>query len=175
MRFNSRAREGRDHIEAGEVRPGGVSIHAPARGATNGRPGVRLDAAVSIHAPARGATLRQVSMATRIVFQFTRPRGARLVLVHGHHGLARFNSRAREGRDAFVSALSAERSMFQFTRPRGARLPVLHAGRAPRRVSIHAPARGATRAASGTAFVFACFNSRAREGRDRRGGGNAPG
>ena len=54
--FNPRAREGRDtRLQPGE-RAKGVSIHAPARGATLTvlkRHGKMI---VSIHAPARGAT-----------------------------------------------------------------------------------------------------------------------
>ena len=38
------------------LRPGAVSIHAPAWGATAARPGLSAAARVSIHAPAWGAT-----------------------------------------------------------------------------------------------------------------------
>ena len=77
-RFNSRAHGGRDRLSR-RVRPGPVvSIHAPTGGATRGR-----------------SAGRRVYM-----FQFTRPRGARLTLGAGDVG-------------AYT---------FQFTRPRGARL-----------------------------------------------------
>ena len=142
--FNPRAREGRDALryicrELSIL----VSIHAPARGATNlcnsitpliccfnprareGRDVLyalkRQEARVSIHAPARGATLQDVLLDGASVFQSTRPRGAR------HHGRCqqatntRFNPRAREGRD--------------FQRAGNLRCYA---------VSIHAPARGAT-------------------------------
>ena len=55
---------------------------------------------VSTHAPARGATTRNES--TRAA-------------------LLRFNSRAREGRDAVLLAVASGASSFQLTRPRGAR------------------------------------------------------
>ena len=59
-----------------------VSIHAPARGATACACRRRRDRCVSIHAPARGATiLRQEECCAAILFQFTRPRGARLYCV----------------------------------------------------------------------------------------------
>ena len=100
-------------------------------------------------------------------FQFTRPRGARLiskdriVLVISFNSRARegrdpstiskmrlmpsrFNSRAREGRDAMYSRVKDEGNQFQFTRPRGARLDPSE--------TMMIDARG--------------FNSRAREGRD---------
>ena len=57
LRFNSRAREGRDD---GWRQPGcgeEVSIHAPARGATVATLAPFALFAVSIHAPARGATV----------------------------------------------------------------------------------------------------------------------
>ena len=63
------------------VRPAafGISIHAPARGATgcsNQRPGIWT---ISIHAPARGATvLAPVAPAQKQKFQSTLPRGERL-------------------------------------------------------------------------------------------------
>ena len=112
-----------------------VSIHAPARGAT--RVPHHLPNGVSIHAPARGATC------------CCTPGPA-----------TSFNPRAREGRDSACSTPYGRG--FQSTRPRGAR----RCGRAKRadRVSIHAPARGAT-CGSGWPSRWS-FNPRAREGRD---------
>ena len=77
--FNSRAREGRDIFVAVSRRRVRVSIHAPARGATGEGILCRSIYGVSIHAPARGAT-----------------RSSPLSLMP-----ARFNSRAREGRDSY--------------------------------------------------------------------------
>ena len=54
-----------------------VSIHAPARGATNVLDMGFITLTVSIHAPARGATGQMYSNLKNIQFQFTRPRGAR--------------------------------------------------------------------------------------------------
>ena len=45
LRFNPRAREGRDALPSGEGVIVMVSIHAPARGATNSRPVTRSNAA----------------------------------------------------------------------------------------------------------------------------------
>ena len=120
--FNPRAREGRDvgcHIVAIAI---AVSIHAPARGAT--RPAIRhgLIRGVSIHAPARGAT--NYSEGGVLCF-------------------ARFNPRAREGRDF---GDSGDGNPFE--------------------VSIHAPARGATNNSWCLSYVISGFNPRAREGRD---------
>ena len=55
--FNSRSREGSDFVFV-EVSYGVlVSIHAPARGATQRVVALDRAVAVSIHAPARGATV----------------------------------------------------------------------------------------------------------------------
>ena len=142
--FNSRAREGRDVADEIDrilgrfqfTRPRGArrrrSRPAPTRWGFNSRAREGRDRqssfiakllSVSIHAPARGATrLGWEITGEGMEFQFTRPRGARRV------------SRAR------VRTLSR----FQFTRPRGAR-PAAASRCAAGSVSIHAPARGATR------------------------------
>ncbi len=100
-----------------------VSIHAPARGATGHDQYGRDRRAVSIHAPARGATRMLGQNHRLLLFQSTRPRGAR-------------------PKSACWMSVPVS---FQSTRPRGARpnyylqrLIIIH-------VSIHAPARGATR------------------------------
>ncbi len=56
LSFNPRTREGCDPGEGRESRQGHVSIHAPARGATQLGRRVAARYPVSIHAPARGAT-----------------------------------------------------------------------------------------------------------------------
>ena len=56
MDFNPRSREGSDSPRCAELPPEYISIHAPARGATDiGQPGGEITQ-ISIHAPARGAT-----------------------------------------------------------------------------------------------------------------------
>ncbi len=57
--FNPRAREGRDGNWQVFWRVLQVSIHAPARGATDGAANCHFGSSVSIHAPARGATASQ--------------------------------------------------------------------------------------------------------------------
>ena len=123
---------------------------------------------VSIHAPARGATDQGDGLTARGKgFQSTRPRGARRVAGRHPPVYSAFQSTrprgARHGRRQRVYAIGA----FQSTRPRGARPPACHATPTggcfnPRAregrdfdlldlilryqvVSIHAPARGATK------------------------------
>jgi len=142
--FNPRAREGRDWFLPSWLSAHYVSIHAPARGATEEVNRLKERAAVSIHAPARGATEKTNRTCKPKWFQSTRPRGAR-------------QARRLPYQDAFVVSIHApargatvSRRMpsradwFQSTRPRGARqLSQFHV------------------------YFPCCFNPRAREGRDR--------
>ncbi len=101
-----------------------------------------------------------------------------------------FNSRTREGCDALGVSATAEavefqfthprgvrrqpsstpqkRRWFQFTHPRGVRLADVASDYLTTVVSIHAPARGATRFACNPFSFLAGFNSRTREGCDYR-------
>ena len=54
--FNPRTRAGCDDANPDGIHSGGVSIHAPARDATQAMRDARQDIRVSIHAPARDAT-----------------------------------------------------------------------------------------------------------------------
>ena len=99
-------------------------------------------------------------------FQLTRPHGARLVslcAVGGYY--SSFNSRARTGRDQ-IHLWSQDTSKVSTHAPaRGATKLRNHLNNIAM-VSTHAPARGATGGWRGTAPLPACFNSRARTGRD---------
>ena len=165
-----------------------VSIHAPARGATYDYRCSCYEVEVSIHAPARGATTsgkgvssgrkcfnsrarkgRDVVLYSHIflplVFQFTRPQGARPHIVHWfarvrcvsihapargatHGGVRRrwsrgFNSRARKGRDPDYDIKPGATISFN-SRARKGRDSLVDLAIASFNVSIHAPARGAT-------------------------------
>ena len=158
--FNPRARVGRDHRHGRQrARRTGVSIHAPAWGATTGRHGTTV--------------LNQ--------FQSTRPRGARPRSASTSRRSSRFNPRARVGRDLFdclfqplfplvsihapgwgatlrITLMLASFSMFQSTRPRGAR----HR-RVPRRYSEprfqSTRPRGARPATSWNRLAWSSFQS----------------
>ena len=159
------------------------------RGARHGRtPIIGQVGQVSIHAPTRGATSIFARIFALTEFQFTRPRGARLYADSMDEVFYRFNSRAHEGRDILTSAGVSALSAFQFTRPRGARRKCAACQIRKRKVSIHAPTRGATsemaasvgvkqqfqftrprgarRRSPRTTSCATCFNSRAHEGRD---------
>ena len=122
--------------------------------------------AVSIHAPARGATELEHIHGEFDKFQSTRPRGAR----PPSHSIScqspRFNPRAREGRDRSMRLGLLLTGKFQSTRPRGARPQDSAAERNPSQFQSTRP-RGARLLAPRRAGARACgFNPRAREGRD---------
>ena len=145
--FNPRARAGRDGAAVSRYGAKSVSIHAPTRGATRAcrfiraslwrfnpraRAGRDADfwsmfgtAEVSIHAPARGATRKKSAHAS---------------------WLSGFNPRARAGRDWNSTCPHGHTKGFN-PRARAGRDPGFPPASGVPEVSIHAPARGATRVA----------------------------
>ena len=123
LSFNPRARVGRDlfhgmtsrsYLSFQSTRPRGA--RPPATSKSDGI------SPVSIHAPAWGATWSRIRYATPAVFQSTRPRGARRPRWWRSPRGARFNPRARVGRDHACGTIGFQHGQFQSTRPRGARL-----------------------------------------------------
>ena len=143
FRFNSRSREGSDVNGVSQCWISKVSIRAPARGATSISTTAASAASVSIRAPARGAT-QCWKLSTRIPkFQFALPRGERPASELRSPGWGRFNSRSREGSDAFSPPPLITSSRFNSRSREGSDAcssAVLLGGN----VSIRAPARGAT-------------------------------
>ena len=142
----------------------GVSIHAPAWGATIEN-AIRLTKEqVSIHAPAWGATSRHWSARAHGMFQSTRPHGARLrAVLHVGHNLS-FNPRARMGRDLASTAGRTCTGRFN-PRARMGRDARIYDRIKQTSVSIHAPAWGATLLDAQDENIVR-FNPRARMGRD---------
>ena len=101
------------------------------------------------------------------MFQSTRPRGARHASA-AHRCLSTcFNPRAREGRDGGLALREMGKRVSIHAPARGATKG--STGQYTYRdVSIHAPARGATFFAESEFCHVNCFNPRAREGRDTR-------
>ncbi len=117
---------------------------------------------VSIHAPARGATLARERRSRRSnEFQSTPPRGGRHVPVSRYIANGSFQSTPpRGGRPSRVPTFR-----FQSTPRRGATPTPTRAGG----VSIHAPARGATRSPESQLIHVRSFQSTPpRGGRHRR-------
>ena len=133
----------------------GISIHAPARGATLSSECLWIFQIISIHAPARGAT---TSMLDNCAFKDY------------------FNPRSREGsddvttfRDCLMICISIHAPARGATRSR----LVLHCEGTM--ISIHAPARGATITQENHYQSIRYFNPRSREGSDKETGREQPG
>ena len=86
-----------------------------------------------------------------------------------------FNPRARMGRDDGPALLDPAVPEFQSTRPHGARHQSVTMTYIGCKVSIHAPAWGATTVILHVDRSFCRFNPRARMGRDARRGPDGPG
>ena len=144
LHFNPRSREGSDCSNCGAHLDHGISIHAPARGAT--------DSLAPDDPP-------------YIAFQSTLPRGERLLELRRTFRPRHFNPRSREGSDFSRTILPAREAYFNPRSREGSDLlPFLFSDRFW--ISIHAPARGATSVISCTGGFISDFNPRSREGSD---------
>ena len=143
MRFNPRAREGRDSLHR-QIVP---SLH------------------VSIHAPARGATPDSCHKHVTFEFQSTRPQGARPGRMSSSEPAICFNPRARKGRDETHEYRVGWVYKFQSTRPQGARHTSADAPRLSHKFQSTRP-QGARPESIRDSQPSSCFNPRARKGRD---------
>ena len=127
------------------VRPG-ISIHAPARGATFSCVSSALGFSRFQSTHPRGVRpLIGTQSARERRFQSTHPRGVRPPAC-GWCGSASsdFNPRTREGCDKDTGPACRPSPRFQSTHPRGVRLRLGITSNIQPCISIHAPARGAT-------------------------------
>ena len=146
----------------------GVSIHAPAWGATH-RPRPTQGVQMFQFTLPRGERPLPFQVAgVELAFQFTLPRGER------PHGLQRLQGgrgvsihAPAWGATAPSSPLTPPSSSFN-SRSRVGSDPVKLTPPAHDPVSIHAPAWGATRKPKDVTFPRRCFNSRSRVGSDPR-------
>ena len=193
--FNPRTRVGCDvFIEDVVVGAEGVSIHAPAWGATRyDSRSERWQESVSIHAPAWGATFFLGSKpCSRNSFNPRTRVGCDSGPWNNHHQRCGFNPRTRVGCDIIWVCLLVSPILFQSTHPRGVRPTYTARPRklfefqsthprgvrphtrmltlVPVRVSIHAPAWGATCWTVYIRLCCRCFNPRTRVGCDGDGG-----
>ena len=130
---------------------------------------------VSIHAPAWGATWSSSSAPARRAGFNPRARVGRDVPVARRRCRpVSFNPRARVGRDSCRHPSRRTRYGFNPRARVGRDLLHLRAYLAVDRVSIHAPAWGATSSTPTCASRSGCFNPRARVGRDVNTGGLLP-
>ena len=167
VRFNPRARAGRDRMQPVTLGVDRVSIHAPARGATSVICSRSATIGVSIHAPRAGRdTQISPSITQSGMFQSTRPRGARRMPTQLFTTLVELfqSTRPRGARPPTCRYAMTSRRMFQSTRPRGARRRLAAEDYDCMQVSIHAPARGATDRSRRYRSMPDGFNPRAPRG-----------
>ena len=187
--FNPRSREGSDSINQLSGLCFDISIHAPARGATQDEAKLADIDGISIHAPARGATRtaygeaheRDFNPRSRegsdlpshpvlvisIGFQSTLPRGERPYHRRLTTDSSNFNPRSREGSDV-TSPLPLLQLGISIHAPARGATSTARDRRKRFYISIHAPARGATRQQPGNKDPLHYFNPRSREGSDSR-------
>jgi len=168
LNFNPRTRAGCDLWGDVYTQAAGISIHAPARGATSTESIWRLVRYISIHAPARGATLSPPNSGQSLIYFNPRTRAGCDLLSYCHSldPSKYFNPRTRAGCDQYHLPSSCPQTHFNpRTRAGCDRGPITtltyvghfnprtRAGCDIKRnngidsikyISIHAPARGAT-------------------------------
>ena len=145
-----------------------VSIHAPARGATR-KCRHQLNGGAFQSTLPRGERPGRRFSCSDFMFQSTLPRGERRIVPRREERGGRFNPRSREGSDARTST-TPERSVCFNPRSREGSDVGAIVQKFVFRVSIHAPARGAT-AMQGRQRSRSCFNPRSREGSDAANNG----
>ena len=164
--FNPRSREGSDSQPCRLCVPCRDFNPRSREGSDTKRAGSNGKIIISIHAPAKGAT-RWARRSKRYErFQSTLPRRERRCIAGRCRGSCYFNPRSREGSDVIDAIDPSADLVFQSTLPRRERRSpgksggwmssdfnprsregsdqVVHFGRPHDRISIHAPAKGAT-------------------------------
>ena len=144
----------------------GISIHAPARGATNYN-GVRKGGnTISIHAPARGATVNQYLNGGVYIISIHAPaRGATKRLTALPVIFVYFNPRSRKGSDNNWRRRCPVHHISIHAPARGATIVKFYLWPTVT-ISIHAPARGATIQNNTAVCRRYHFNPRSRKGSD---------
>src|SRR5208337_1030774 len=143
-----------------------VSIRAPARGATTSRPTASDDRRVSIRAPARGATRAVQDHSGRHAVSIRAPARGATTLGASVRSVGMFRSALPRGERLSGSTNGDVLYAFRSALPRGERPELRHAIDLYFRVSIRAPARGATSAPARSRPAHTGFDPRSRAGSD---------
>ena len=167
--FNPRAREGRDRQATYKAAlSGGFNPRAREGRDSATVSDLQFDDGFNPRAREGRDAVGEVREMPLLVFQSTRPRGARHKRNDSTEGrLQSFNPRAREGRDFKIFLIGFVKDKFQSTRPRGARRCQIKALYFKAGFQSTRP-RGARHRAGTVSVSPASFNPRAREGRDSR-------
>ena len=186
--FNPRSHEGSDYGRIKKKPYGGISIHAPTRGATKVFVRIYQKTRISIHAPTRGATVATSRVkgcsadfnprshegsdlveirARRCVYRFqsTLPRGERHCLRLPTPQLNVFQSTLPRGERQFYKEIKMRKPEFQSTLPRGERPEDLYLCDARKTFQSTLP-RGERPCLSCLMIAGLYFNPRSHEGSD---------
>ena len=149
-----------------------VSIHAPAWGATFPWRPSKVAFFVSIHAPAWGATSKQKKEHPRKKFQSTLPHGERLISGRTTKLSPEFQSTLPHGERHGKAQRDSQQKRVSIHAPAWGATWQLNSISLTIEVSIHAPAWGATISPKYIPKVYRRFNPRSRMGSDCQLGGN---
>ena len=116
IRFNPRARDGREKVTAAQATAKDVSIHAPVMDANILAEIQAIDANVSIHAPVMDANAEGVRMTRTPSVSIHAPVMDAKLTVSNLIATTGFNPRARDGREEYYYHLYTW-IVFQSTRP----------------------------------------------------------
>ena len=151
----------------------GISIHAPAKGATFTAYYPANNALISIHAPAKGATspLHSVLPVSKL-FQSTLPRRERRMSTGGCGMAQKFQSTLPRRERLGLPRLTRRYRLFQSTLPRRERHPS-HTPILPHRKFQSTLPRRERPASDSAGTTILYFNPRSREGSDTRSRSNS--
>ena len=165
--FDPRPREGGDRSRNQLVKPAGVFRSTPPRGGRPPSPPAARTLRRFDPRPREGGDTAGTSTVPRPpTFRSTPPRGGRRVSSARSAPILAFRSTPPRGGRRRATRRSEVRMKFRSTPPRGGRLAARLLTGDNARVSIHAPARGATSGCRAAACRSWCFDPRPREGGD---------
>ena len=165
--FNPRSRKGSDEGETGSAGTFGKfqsTLPQGERQADN--PMLVSMLAISIHAPARGATLPKTKLFMQCQFQSTLPQGERPSPSFTCPMASKFQSTLPQGERPRLQVPIPYCGNFNPRSRKGSDRPPDTDGRRLAQISIHAPARGATRRRRNAKTNRDYFNPRSRKGSD---------
>ena len=157
--FNPRSREGSDILTIFPMHSSGtISIHAPAKGATSMPPLKAPDQiSISIHAPAKGATGLCVGALVQSGISIHAPaKGATCTSCPTWRSCCNFNPRSREGSDEIRCSIVNIANYFN-PRSREGSDGILSQEASWLKISIHAPAKGATAKMHNKSYQTRCI------------------
>ena len=165
MYFNPRSREGSDGLHGAELSWLGISIHAPARGATPGTSDPSFLLIFQSTLPRGERPRHSISYRTRSYFNPRSREGSDFAFAMFYTSIFYFNPRSREGSDAVWVIISIKNTYFN-PRSREGSDGIHFASAAASSPFQSTLPRGERPASNSSRFLSSNFNPRSREGSD---------